>query len=51
MALSQITKLRNLYLKQAEAIALELEKHKEPAFIKDQTELEKLKMFYYALRL
>ena len=45
--LSKLPKLRKLYLKQAEKIALELRKNDEAPYTIDEKEIEDLKYFYY----
>ena len=47
-ALEDIPRLRKSYLEQAEEQAANLAKKKDPGFIRDDEEIEELKVFYYA---
>jgi selenocysteine lyase/cysteine desulfurase len=47
---SEIPRLRESYLSEAEALAEELEKEKDAGFIRDDGEIEELKSFYYIHR-
>jgi len=48
--LTDLPKLRESYLAQAEQIASELEKQEEAPFVKDSEDIEELKSFYYVHR-
>ncbi|MGB3860874.1 MAG: hypothetical protein WBE11_15515 [Candidatus Aminicenantaceae bacterium] len=50
MDLTDLPKLRESYLTQAEQVASELEKQEEAPFVKDDEEIEELKSFYYIHR-
>ena len=47
---AEIQALRESYLKEAEALARELEKERDTPFMKDDGEIEELKTFYYVHR-